>query len=155
MLVAAIAAYRVWQAEGGATPHFVAGHSLGEYSALVASGALSLADAVPLVRFRAQAMQEAVAVGSGAMAAVLGLDAVKVVEICNQVQSSFAAGSGEVVPPISTTPAKPSSPAAKPPWLWPASNSKQQGPNAPCHCPCLRHFTAPSCSRPPSVCAAS
>ena len=97
MLVAAIAAYRVWQAEGGATPHVVAGHSLGEYSALVASGALSLADAVPLVRFRAQAMQEAVAVGTGAMAAVLGLDAAKVVEICTQVQSSFAADSGEVV----------------------------------------------------------
>ena len=97
MLVAAIAAYRVWQAEGGATPHLVAGHSLGEYSALVASGALSLADAVPLVRFRAQAMQEAVAVGSGAMAAVLGLDAAKVVEVCTQVQSGFAAGSGEVV----------------------------------------------------------
>ena len=64
MLVAAIAAYRVWQAEGGATPTLVAGHSLGEYSALVASGALSLSQAVPLVRFRAQAMQEAVAVGS-------------------------------------------------------------------------------------------
>jgi [acyl-carrier-protein] S-malonyltransferase len=97
MLVAAIAAYRVWQAEGGATPHFVAGHSLGEYSALVASGALRLADAVPLVRFRAQAMQDAVAVGAGAMAAVLGMDAAKVVDICAQVQSSFAADSAEVV----------------------------------------------------------
>jgi [acyl-carrier-protein] S-malonyltransferase len=97
MLVAAIAAYRVWQAEGGATPAFVAGHSLGEYSALVASGALRLSDAVPLVRFRAQAMQEAVAVGSGAMAAVLGLDAAKVIEICQEVQSSFAVDSGEVV----------------------------------------------------------
>jgi [acyl-carrier-protein] S-malonyltransferase len=94
---AAIAAYRVWQAEGGATPAFVAGHSLGEYSALVASGALRLSDAVPLVRFRAQAMQEAVAVGSGAMAAVLGLDATKVIEICQEVQNSFAADSGEVV----------------------------------------------------------
>lgn len=97
MLVAAIAAYRVWQAEGGGTPQFVAGHSLGEYSALVASGALSLSQAVPLVRFRAQAMQEAVAVGSGAMAAVLGLDAAKVVDICGQVQSGFPADSGEVV----------------------------------------------------------
>ena len=97
MLVAAIAAYRVWQAEGGATPAFVAGHSLGEYSALVASGALRLADAVPLVRFRAQAMQDAVAVGAGAMAAVLGMDAAKVIEGCAQAQATFPVGSGEVV----------------------------------------------------------
>ena len=97
MLVAAIAAYRVWQAEGGAAPAFLAGHSLGEYSALVASGALRLSDAVPLVRLRAQAMQDAVAVGAGAMAAVLGLDAAKVIEVCQQVQSSFPADSHEVV----------------------------------------------------------
>jgi [acyl-carrier-protein] S-malonyltransferase len=97
MLVAAIAAYRAWLAEGGATPAFVAGHSLGEYSALVASGVLTLAQAVPLVRLRAQAMQEAVAVGAGAMAAVLGLDAAKVVDICAQAQAGFAPGSGEVV----------------------------------------------------------
>lgn len=58
MLVAGVAAWRVWEAEGGATPALVAGHSLGEYSALVAAGALSLADAAPLVRFRAQAMQD-------------------------------------------------------------------------------------------------
>ena len=80
MLVAAIAAYRVWLAEGGKTPAYLAGHSLGEYSALVASGVLSLTQAVPLVRLRAQAMQEAVVVGAGAMAAVLGLEAAKVVE---------------------------------------------------------------------------
>ena len=97
MLVAAIAAYRVWLAEGGKTPAYVAGHSLGEYSALVASGVLSLTQAVPLVRLRAQAMQEAVVVGAGAMAAVLGLEAAKVVEICAQAQAGFAAGSGEVV----------------------------------------------------------
>lgn len=97
MLVAAIAAYRVWLAEGGKTPAYVAGHSLGEYSALVASGVLSLTQAVPLVRLRAQAMQEAVVVGAGAMAAVLGLEADKVVEICAQAQGGFAAGSGEVV----------------------------------------------------------
>ena len=97
MLVAAIAAYRVWQAEGGATPAYVAGHSLGEYSALVASGVLTLAQAVPLVRLRAQAMQDAVAVGAGAMAAVLGLDPAKVVEICGQAQAGFASDSGEVV----------------------------------------------------------
>ena len=97
MLVAAIAAYRVWQAEGGATPAFVAGHSLGEYSALVASGVLTLSQAVPLVRLRAQAMQDAVAVGAGAMAAVLALDPAKVVEVCLQAQSSFSSDSREVV----------------------------------------------------------
>jgi [acyl-carrier-protein] S-malonyltransferase len=74
MLTAAIAAFRAWRALGGGTPHIVAGHSLGEYSALVAAGALSFRDALPLVRFRAQAMQEAVPEGQGAMAAILGLD---------------------------------------------------------------------------------
>lgn len=74
MLTAAIAAYRAWLAAGGPAPAIVAGHSLGEYSALVAAGALRFADALPLVRFRAQAMQEAVPEGQGAMAAILGLD---------------------------------------------------------------------------------
>lgn len=74
MLTAAIAAYRAWRALGGPEPALVAGHSLGEYSALVAAEALSLADALPLVRYRAQAMQEAVPAGEGAMAAILGLD---------------------------------------------------------------------------------
>ncbi len=71
MLVAAVAAWRAWRAGGGPLPVAVAGHSLGEYSALVASGVLSLTQAVPLVRLRAQAMQEAVSVGQGAMAAIL------------------------------------------------------------------------------------
>jgi len=93
MLTAAIACYRAWLAEGGAEPAAVAGHSLGEYSALVAAGALSLADALPLVRLRAQAMQQAVPVGQGAMAAILGLDAAAVREGCAQA----AAASGEVV----------------------------------------------------------
>lgn len=93
MLTAAIAAWRAWRAEGGAEPVAVAGHSLGEYSALVAAGALTLAEALPLVRFRAQAMQEAVPVGAGAMAAILGLDAVAVSEGCARA----AAESGEVV----------------------------------------------------------
>lgn len=97
MLVAAVAAYRVWLAEGGAAPAVVAGHSLGEYSALVASGVLTLAQAAPLVRFRAQAMQEAVPVGTGAMAAILGLEAAKVVAGCSQAQDTFGAGSAEVV----------------------------------------------------------
>jgi [acyl-carrier-protein] S-malonyltransferase len=95
MLTAAIACYRAWLAEGGAEPVAVAGHSLGEYSALVAAGALTLADALPLVRFRAQAMQEAVPVGVGAMAAILGLDASVVRDIC----AAVALESGEVVEP--------------------------------------------------------
>jgi [acyl-carrier-protein] S-malonyltransferase len=82
MLVAGVAAFRAWLAEGGAMPQVVAGHSLGEYTALVAAGALTLAQAAPLVRFRAQAMQDAVAVGTGAMAAVLGMEASKVAAIC-------------------------------------------------------------------------
>lgn len=95
MLTAAIACYRAWRAEGGAEPAAVAGHSLGEYSALVAAGALTLADALPLVRFRAQAMQQAVPVGAGAMAAILGLDSAQVREGC----AAVAAASGEVVEP--------------------------------------------------------
>jgi len=97
MLVSAIAAWRAWLAEGGAAPSMLAGHSLGEYSALVASGVLTLTQAAPLVRFRAQAMQQAVPVGVGAMAAVLGMDAAKVVAGCAEVTASFGAGSAEVV----------------------------------------------------------
>lgn len=93
MLTAAIACWRAWKAEGGADPLAMAGHSLGEYSALVAAGALTLADALPLVRLRAQAMQQAVPVGQGAMAAILGLDAQAVAEGCAQA----AAATGEVV----------------------------------------------------------
>jgi [acyl-carrier-protein] S-malonyltransferase len=74
MVTAAIAAYRAWIASGGPAPAIVAGHSLGEYSALVAAGALAFADALPLVRYRAQSMQEAVPEGQGAMAAILGLE---------------------------------------------------------------------------------
>jgi [acyl-carrier-protein] S-malonyltransferase len=97
MLVSAIAAYRAWLAEGGNPPSVLAGHSLGEYSAMVAAGVLSLTQAAPLVRFRAAAMQDAVAVGAGAMAAVLGMDAAKVIEGCAQAQASFNIASGEVV----------------------------------------------------------
>ena len=93
MLAAGIACWRAWMAETGRVPAAVAGHSLGEYSALVAAGALTLADALPLVRFRAQAMQDAVPVGAGAMAAILGLDAQAVAAGCAEV----AAASGEVV----------------------------------------------------------
>jgi [acyl-carrier-protein] S-malonyltransferase len=88
MLTAGIACYRAWRAEGGSAPAAVAGHSLGEYTALVAAEALTLADALPLVRFRAQAMQEAVPVGQGAMAAILGLDAEAVRAVCEPIGAS-------------------------------------------------------------------
>ncbi len=92
MLVAGVAAYRVWMDQVGVAPRAVAGHSLGEYSALVAAGSLSLAQAAPLVRLRAQAMQDAVPVGIGAMAAILGLDAAKVTALCAEVTATLAAG---------------------------------------------------------------
>ncbi len=97
MLVAAVATYRVWMAETGVAPVAVAGHSLGEYSALVAAGSLTLAQAAPLVRFRAQAMQDAVPVGVGAMAAILGMDATRVVAGCDEVMAALGADSTEVV----------------------------------------------------------
>jgi [acyl-carrier-protein] S-malonyltransferase len=92
MLVAGVAAFRAWMAETGTLPAIVAGHSLGEYSALVAAGVLSLADAAPLVRLRAAAMQEAVPVGTGAMAAILGMPAADVIAICGE----SSAASGEI-----------------------------------------------------------
>ena len=91
MLAADIAAWRVWQAAGGAAPSLLAGHSLGEYAALVAAGALGFADAIKLVRFRAEAMQAAVPEGVGAMAAILGLDDDAVRAVCSE------AAAGEVV----------------------------------------------------------
>jgi len=97
MLVAGVAAWRVWLAEGGAVPAVVAGHSLGEYSALVASGVLTLAQATPLVRLRGVAMQEAVPVGTGAMAAILGMDSLRVIAGCAEAQATFGVGSLEVV----------------------------------------------------------
>lgn len=94
MLTAGIAAWRAWQAAGGDTPAVVAGHSLGEYTALVAAGALAFRDAVPLVRFRAQAMTDAVPAGLGAMAAILGGDDASIAEACRE------AAQGEVVEPV-------------------------------------------------------
>jgi len=91
MVTAGVAVYRAWLALGGARPGMVAGHSLGEYSALVAAGALSFSDCLPLVRLRARAMQEAVPEGSGAMAAILGLDDDAVAAACAE------AAQGEVV----------------------------------------------------------
>ncbi|MGZ5202572.1 MAG: ACP S-malonyltransferase [Telluria sp.] len=94
MLTAAVAVYRAWIAAGGKTPSVMAGHSLGEYSALVAAGVIPFKDAVPLVRFRAQSMQEAVPVGQGGMAVVLGLSSDDVRAVCAEAQ---AAVPGEVV----------------------------------------------------------
>jgi [acyl-carrier-protein] S-malonyltransferase len=91
MLTAAVAVYRAWIAAGGPKPALVAGHSLGEYSALVAAGVIDFKDAVPLVRFRAQAMQDAVPVGQGGMAVILGLQADAVRDVCAE------AAQGEVV----------------------------------------------------------
>ena len=93
MLVAGVACWRAWREKGGELPMFLAGHSLGEYSALVAAEALRFEDALPLVRFRAQAMQEAVPEGTGGIAAILGLDDAKLAEVCAE------AAQGEVVEP--------------------------------------------------------
>lgn len=90
MLTAAVACYRAWIAAGGAVPRLVAGHSLGEYSALVAAGVIAFKDAVPLVRFRAQAMQSAVPVGQGGMAAILGLSDADVIAACVEAGSDTA-----------------------------------------------------------------
>lgn len=94
MLVAAYACYAAWRAAGGPEPAAVAGHSLGEYTALTVAGVLDLAQAVPLVRLRAQAMQEAVPVGVGSMAAILGLDDAKVLQACAEAVADHP---GEVV----------------------------------------------------------
>jgi [acyl-carrier-protein] S-malonyltransferase len=94
MLAADVAVHRAWRAAGGPTPAALAGHSLGEYAALVAAGAIAFADALPLVRFRAQAMQEAVPAGVGAMAAVMGLDEAGIASACRE------AAQGQVVEPV-------------------------------------------------------
>jgi [acyl-carrier-protein] S-malonyltransferase len=93
MLIAGVACWRAWREKGGPMPAWFAGHSLGEYSALVAAESLRFEDAVPLVRFRAQAMQEAVPEGTGGIAALLGLDDAKLAQVCAE------AAQGEVVEP--------------------------------------------------------
>jgi [acyl-carrier-protein] S-malonyltransferase len=90
MLTAGVAFYRAWLAAGGPAPKVMAGHSLGEYSALVAAGVISFKDAVPLVRFRAEAMQSAVPVGTGGMAAILGLDDAVVIQVCAEASAASA-----------------------------------------------------------------
>ncbi|HQC79461.1 MAG TPA: ACP S-malonyltransferase [Accumulibacter sp.] len=97
MLTAGVAVYRLWLEKGGRPPAILAGHSLGEYSALVAAGVIAFKDAVPLVRLRAAAMQEAVPVGTGAMAAIIGLEDGKIAEACSE---AVAGRVGEVVEPV-------------------------------------------------------
>jgi [acyl-carrier-protein] S-malonyltransferase len=94
MLAADVAVYRAWRAAGGALPVVLAGHSLGEYAALVAAGAIDFAAAIPLVRFRAEAMQEAVPAGVGGMAAIVGLDVDGIRAACAE------AAQGQVVEPV-------------------------------------------------------
>ena len=94
MLTAGYAVYRAWRDAGGAEPAVMAGHSLGEYTALVAAGTLAFRDALPLVRFRAQAMQEAMPMGEGAMAAILGLEDDAVRAACGE------AAQGQMVEPV-------------------------------------------------------
>ncbi|MGY5797015.1 ACP S-malonyltransferase [Rheinheimera faecalis] len=94
LLTASVAVYRVWQEQGGATPAYLAGHSLGEYSALVCAGVLNLADAVKLVEKRGQYMQLAVPAGTGAMSAIIGLDDALIAKACAE------AAQGEVVSPV-------------------------------------------------------
>lgn len=94
MLAAGVATYRAWLAQGGAVPAALAGHSLGEYSALVAAGSLAFADAVRLVRLRAEAMQQAVPAGEGAMAAILNLSDDDIRAACEE------AAQGEIVEPV-------------------------------------------------------
>ena len=94
LLIASVAVYRVWLEQGGATPAYLAGHSLGEYSALVCAGVLSLSDAVKLVEKRGQYMQQAVPAGTGAMSAIIGLDDALIAKACEE------AAQGEVVSPV-------------------------------------------------------
>jgi [acyl-carrier-protein] S-malonyltransferase len=96
MLTAGIAVYRAWMSLGGTKPAIIAGHSLGEYTALAAAGALSFADALALVRYRAQAMQQAVPEGTGGMAAILGLDDAIIETICRDIT---AQSNGESLEP--------------------------------------------------------
>lgn len=101
MLLAGYASFAAWRAAGGPMPSAVAGHSLGEYTALTAAGSLALADAIRLVRLRAQAMQEAVPVGAGGMAAILGLDDATVAQACQEAATAqAAAGQPAVVEPV-------------------------------------------------------
>jgi [acyl-carrier-protein] S-malonyltransferase len=137
MLTAGIAVFRLWQEKGGKMPGMVAGHSLGEYSALVAAGVLRFADAVPLVELRAKAMQEAVPSGEGAMAAILGLDAAAVKAACEE------SAQGQVVEAVNfNTPEQIVIAGHAAAVQRAADAAKARGPSAPSCCPSRRRFIA-------------
>ena len=134
MLTAGVAAWRLWLEKGGRKPAVVAGHSLGEYSALVAAGVIDFRDAVPLVRLRAAAMQEAVPFGTGAMAAVLGLDDAGIVAACAE------AAQGEVVEPVNFNAGGQTVIAGHKGAVERAMEAcKARGAKWPRHCRCRRH----------------
>jgi [acyl-carrier-protein] S-malonyltransferase len=142
MLTAGVAVYRLWLDRGGKVPAVLAGHSLGEYSALVAAGVIAFADAVPLVRLRAAAMQEAVPAGAGAMAAILGLDDDRIADACAEAEAAVGAA-GSLNRSISMGPGRPSSPEARPRSSAPAKRARRVAPSAPCCC----RFQHPSTPR--------
>lgn len=139
MLTAAVAVYRAWQAAGGPTPAVVAGHSLGEYSALVAAGAIAFKDAVPLVRFRAKAMQEAVPVGEGGMAAILGLSDDDVRAACAEASSAGVVEAVNFNAPAQVVIAGPRLRSRRL-----VRSPRLRAPSARCRCPCPRRST-PRC----------
>ena len=130
MLTAGVGLFRAWRELGGADPVAVAGHSLGEYAALVAAGVLDFAEAVPLVRFRAQAMQDAVPEGQGAIAALLGLDQEAVRAVCRE-----AGDAGMSRRPISTRPSRSSSPDRRRACNARSSWPRRAVPSVRCCCP--------------------
>ena len=129
MLAAGVATWRAWQEEGGGVPAVLSGHSLGEFTALVCAGALDFAAALELVRFRGESMQEAVPAGSGAMAAILGLEDEAVVAAC--AEAAHGRWSSQ---PTSTPPARSSLRASPPRWSAPWRPPARAVPSAPCCC---------------------
>ena len=147
LLTAGYAIYAAWRAAGGAEPQIVAGHSLGEYTALVAAGALELEDAMRLVRFRAQAMQEAVPVGIGSMAAILGLADEAVQQACSE------AAQGEVVEPVNFNAPAQVVIAGHSAAVQRACESRNAWvPSAPCRLRFRLRFIHRCCSRPAIAC---
>jgi [acyl-carrier-protein] S-malonyltransferase len=141
MLAAGVAVYRLWRERGGAEPAVVAGHSLGEYSALVAAGVLQFRDAVPLVRLRAQAMQEAVPAGVGAMAAILGLDEEGVRAACAEAAQGEVAAAANFNGPGQTVIAGHAAAVARAAQACKARGAKRAvmlPVSAPFHCPLMK-----------------
>lgn len=129
LLAASVALYRVWQQQGGKAPALLAGHSLGEYSALVCAGVIGFADAVRLVELRGKFMQEAVPEGTGAMSAIIGLDDAAIAKACEE------SAEGQVVSPVNyNSRARWLSPGTKRPLNALAPPVKPPAPNARCRC---------------------